>query len=87
MSKVRVEVFLSLPRCAGGVRARRLLDRLRDEFGEAVEIITHVGRCAEMERHAINLAPALVVGGLIKFVGVVPTYGDLVGAVRKAGLE
>lgn len=87
MSRAKVEAFLSLPRCAGGVRARRLLERLRDEFGEAVEIIIHVGRRAEMERYAITLAPALVVGGIVKFVGVVPTYGDLVQAIRKVGIE
>jgi len=87
MSKVTVEAFLSVPICAGGVVVRRHLERLRQEFGDRVEIITHHGRCGELEMQNITSVPALVIGNLIKFVGLAPKYEDLVTALHKAGLE
>jgi len=32
-------------------------------------------------------APALVIGELVKFVGLAPSYESLVAALREAGLE
>jgi hypothetical protein len=64
-----------------------LLKRAQDEFGERIEIIAHVGRDARWEELHINNAPGLVVGELVKFVGLAPDYECLVGALREAGLE
>jgi len=41
----------------------------------------------EWETYAIGNAPALVVGELVKFVGLAPSKASLVGALREAGLE
>ncbi len=87
MPKVTIEVFLSVPPCSGGVAVRRLLQRVQQEFGDRVEIITHTGRDATWEEKRIANAPALVVGDLVKFVGLVPSYESLIGALREAGLE
>lgn len=38
------------------------------------------------EEYATNNAPALVVGGLVKYVGLAPSKKSLVGALREAGL-
>jgi nucleotide-binding universal stress UspA family protein len=61
------------------------LERLRREFGDRVEIITHHGRCGEMEVQNITTVPALVIGNLIKFVGLAPKYEDIVTALHKLG--
>jgi len=37
--------------------------------------------------YAIGNAPALVIGDLVKFVGLAPSKESLVGALREAGLE
>lgn len=87
MSKVTIEAFLSMPICAGGIVVRKHLERLRQEFGDKVEITTHYDRCREMELQNITTVPALVIGKLIKFVGLAPRYEDLVAALYKAGLS
>jgi hypothetical protein len=69
------------------VAVRRLLQRAQSEFGERIEVIIHTGRDAAWEENRITNAPALVVGDLVKFVGLAPSYESLVGALREAGLE
>ena len=86
MSQVTVEAFVSVPPCSGGVAVKRLLQHIEQEFGARVAITIHTGPCREMEEQNISIAPALVIGDLVKFVGLVPSYDSLVGALREAGL-
>jgi hypothetical protein len=88
MSKVKIEAFVSIPPCSGGVAVKRLLKEIEAEFGEQTEVIMHTGPGdPEWEEYAINNAPALVVGDLVKFVGLAPSKESLVGALREAGLK
>ena len=88
MSAVRIEAFVSVPPCSGGVALKRLLKEIEQEFGDRVEIVYHTGPGdEEWETYAIGNAPALVVGELVKFVGLAPSKSSLVGALREAGLE
>ena len=88
MSKVRIEAFVSVPPCSGGVAVKRLLKEVETEFGGQVEIVFHTGPGDnEWQEYSINNAPALVVGDLVRFVGLAPSKESLVGALREAGLE
>ncbi|NIV31007.1 MAG: hypothetical protein GWN58_16405 [Anaerolineae bacterium] len=88
MSEVRIEAFVSIPPCSGGVAVKRLLKEIEAEFGEQVDVVFHAGPGdPEWEEYAINNAPALVIGDLVKFVGLAPSKASLVGALREAGLE
>jgi hypothetical protein len=88
MSKVSIEAFVSIPPCSGGVAVKRLLAEIEAGFGEQIEVVLHTGPGdKEWEEYAINNAPALVVGDLVKFVGLAPSRESLVGALREAGLE
>ena len=87
MAEVKIEAFVSVPPCSGGVVVKRLLERVEDEFGDRVEVAIHPGRSEKMKEYNIDNAPALVVGDLVKFVGLAPSYESLVGALREAGLE
>ena len=85
---MRIEAFVSIPPCSGGVAVKRLLTEIEAEFGERVEVVLHTGPGdKEWEEYAIDNAPALVVGDLVKFVGLAPSKESLVGALREAGLE
>lgn len=87
MSTVRIEAFVSMPPCSGGVMIKRLLKEIKAEYGEQVEVVFHIGPGdEEWADYAINNAPALVVGDLVKFVGLAPSKESLVGALREAGL-
>ncbi len=88
MSQVTIEAFVSIPPCSGGVATKRLLKEIEAEFGDQVEINFHTGPGdKEWEECAIGNAPALVVGDLVKFVGLAPSKESLVSALREAGLE
>ena len=88
MSKVRIEAFVSVPPCSGGVAVKRLLKEIEADHGDQVAIVFHTGPGdEEWETYAINNAPALVVGDLVKFVGLAPSKESLVGALREAGME
>ncbi len=43
MSKIRIEAFVSIPPCSGGVAVKRLLKEIEAEFGDQVEIVYHTG--------------------------------------------
>jgi hypothetical protein len=88
MSTVRIEAFVSIPPCSGGVAVKRLLKEIEAEHGSQVEVVFHTGPGdPEWDTYAITNAPALVVGDLVKFVGLAPSKASLVGALREAGME
>jgi hypothetical protein len=88
MSQVTIEAFVSIPPCSGGVAVKRLLAEVEAEFGDQIEVLMHTGPGdPEWDDYAINNAPALVIGDLVKFVGLAPSKASLIGALREAGLE
>jgi hypothetical protein len=88
MSKVRIEAFVSIPPCSGGVAVKRLLKEIEAEYGDQVEVIFHTGPGdPEWEQYAISNAPAMVIGDLVKFIGLAPSKDSLIGALREAGME
>ena len=85
---IRIEAFVSIPPCSGGVALKRLLKEIEAEFGAQVEIVYHTGPGdKEWEEYAISNAPALVVGDLVKFVGLAPSKESMVLALHEAGLD
>ncbi len=88
MSKIRIEAFVSIPPCSGGVAVKRLLSEIEAEYGDQVEIVFHTGPDdPAWQQYAINNAPAMVIGDLVKIVGLAPSKDSLVGALREAGLQ
>ena len=43
MSKIRIEAFVSIPPCSGGVAVKRLLKQVEAEYGDQLEIVVAVG--------------------------------------------
>ena len=88
MSKIKIEAFVSIPPCSGGVAVKRLLAEIEADYGDKVEIVYHTRRGdPTWEDYTITNAPGLVVGDLAKFVGLAPTKEALVGALREADLN
>ncbi len=87
MNKVKIEAFLSIPTCSGGISLSRLLKEIRDEFGDRVEVITYKGRNEVFERYNLTTAPALVIGNLVRIMGVCPSKESLMSALKEVGLE
>ncbi len=88
MSKIKIEAFVSIPPCSGGVAVKRLLKEIEADYGDQVDIVYHTGPDdPAWEEYAINNAPAMVIGDLVKIVGLAPSKESLVGALREAGLQ
>lgn len=87
MSKVKIEAFLSIPTCSGGVNLSRLLKEIQEEFGDRVEVITYKGRHELFEKYNLTTAPALVIGELVRIMGVCPSKESLISALKEVGLE
>ena len=87
MSKVKIEAFLSVPTCSGGVSLSRLLREIEEEFGDKVEIVTYQGHNELFEEYNLTAAPAVVIEEMVKIMGVCPSKESLVSALREAGLE
>jgi len=87
MDKVKIEAFLSVPPCSGGISLSKLLDEVQAEFGDRIEVTVHRGPQELAEGYNLTAAPALVIGGLVKIAGLCPSKESLVSALREAGLE
>jgi hypothetical protein len=87
MNKIKIEVFLSVPACSGGVSLMRLIKEIEQQYGEQVEITVNRGRNDLFEQANLSSAPALIVGGLVRFMGVCPDKESLLSALKEAGLE
>lgn len=86
MDPIKVEVFLSVPACSGGVAVRRLIDGVGRTYGEQMDVVYHQGRDERYEELRLSSAPAIIVGDLVRFIGVCPTTEGFIGALREAGL-
>jgi len=78
---------LSIPTCSGGVSLSKLLKEIEEEFGDKIEIVTYKGRNELYEQYNLTAAPAVVVGGLVRIMGVCPSKETLISALREAGME
>ena len=87
MNKLKIEAFLSIPTCSGGVNLTRLLDEIEKEYGDKVEILRYKGRDELFEKYNLTTAPALVVGGLVRIMGLCPSKESLISALKECGLE
>jgi len=87
VNKVKIEVFLSVPTCSGGVNLTRLLGEIEQEFSDKVEIVTYKGRHELFEKYNLTTIPALVVGGLVRIMGLCPSKESLISALKEADLE
>jgi len=87
VNKVKIEAFLSVPTCSGGVSLSRLLDEIKNEYGSRVDIVIRKGRNDLFEKYSLTTAPALVIGGLVRIMGLCPSKESLISALKEAGLE
>jgi hypothetical protein len=87
VNKVKIEAFLSVPTCSGGISLTRLLNEIQQELGDKVEIVTYQGRNELFEKYNLTAAPALIIGGLVRIMGLCPSKESLISAMKEAGLE
>ena len=84
MNKVKIMAFLSIPACSSCVTLSNLLKEIEEELGDKVEVITYKGRRNELfEKYDLTAAPAIVVGDLVRIMGVCPSKESLMSAIQR----
>lgn len=84
--KLKVEVFVSEPSCSGGRLLLKLVDEIKQKYGEKLNVAVHKGKSEESERYGIKKSPAIVIDQDIRLVGLCPSRETLEEALREAGI-
>jgi len=83
---VKVEVFSSQPPCSGGRLLHRLIDEIKEEYGDRIEVVEYKGPCEKAKEYGIESSPAVVFDEDIRIMGVCPSKETLREALREAGI-
>lgn len=86
MSKVRIEAFFSTSNDSNDECLSRLLEEIKQEFGDKVEIISYKGKNELFDEYHLTATPALVIEEMIKTMGFCPSKETLVCALKEAGV-
>jgi hypothetical protein len=86
VDRVKMETFTAEPPCPGCSQLLELADRIKEEYGERVELVKHIGPCEEFEHYRLTVVPAVVIEERIKIMGVCPSEKTIKAALWEAGL-
>ena len=87
MSKVKLETFFSTSNDSNEVCLSRLLEEIKQEFGDKVEIISHKGKNELFIEYCLTATPAIVIEEMIKIIGFCPSKETIVSGLKESGLE
>jgi len=82
---MKVEVFLSVPPCSGGKMLLKRIEKIQKRH-KGIEVVIYRGRTEGFKKYNLTAAPAVVVDGFVKIMGVCPSEKTLIGALKEAGL-
>jgi len=83
---LKVEVFVSEPSCSGGRLVLKLIDEIKKEIGDKIEVEAYKGLNEKAKEYDLKVSPAIVIDKDIRIIGVCPSKATLVDALREAGL-
>jgi len=81
----KMEVFTSNPPCSGGRLLLKLIEEIKDEYKDKIEVEIYRGICEKLKEYQIQASPAVVIDGDIRIIGVCPSKETLKEALREAG--
>jgi hypothetical protein len=83
---IKVEVFTLEPPCSGGRLLLKLIDKIREEYREKIEVEIYKGVNPKLGEYNIETSPAVVIDKDIRIIGVCPSEETLKEALREAGV-
>ena len=83
---LKIEVFTSLPSCSGRWLVLRLIDEIKKEYGDKIEVEVFKGPNEKAKEYGLKVSPAIVINRDLRIVGVCPTQQTLKTAIREAGV-
>jgi len=84
---IKVEVFVSEPPCSGGRLLLKIIEKLKEEYEEKIEVEIYRGENPKLREYGINMSPAIVIDKDIRIIGVCPSETTLREALREAGVQ
>ena len=87
MSKVKIEAFFSTSHDSNDVRLSQLLDEIKQDFSDKVEIATFEEQNELFTGYGLTATPAVVIEETVKIMGFCPSQETLVAALKEAGVE
>jgi len=82
----KLETFTTEPPCPGCSKLMDLADAIKEEYGNKLEVVKHIGPCDEFDKYGMTVVPAVVVDGRIKIMGVCPSKKTIKAALWEVGL-
>jgi hypothetical protein len=82
---MKVEVFLSVPPCSGGKMLLKRIEKIQKKH-KGINVVIYRGRTEGLKKYHLTAAPAVVVDGFVKIMGVCPSEKTMMGALKEAGL-
>lgn len=83
---LKAEVFTSQPPCSGGRLLLKLMEKIREEYEDQIELQVYKGPCDQLKKYKIDVSPAIVIDKDIRIIGVCPSKQTLEDALREAGV-
>ncbi|MEM3873758.1 MAG: thioredoxin family protein [Candidatus Bathyarchaeia archaeon] len=84
---VKVEVFTSEPPCSGGRLLLKLVEKIKEEYKNKIEIEIYRGMNPKLGEYGINASPAVVIDREIRIIGLCPSEETFKEALREAGVQ
>jgi len=84
---IKVEVFVSEPLSSGGRLLLKIIEKLKEEYKEKIEVEIYRGESPKSREYGINMSPAIVIDKDIRIIGVCPSETTLREALREAGVQ
>ena len=81
-----VEVFASLPPCSGGRLVLKLIEEMKKEYGDSIDVKVYKGPSEKTKEYGLEVSPAIIIDKDIQIIGVCPSRETLRSAFREAGL-
>jgi predicted DsbA family dithiol-disulfide isomerase len=83
---VKVEIFTSEPPCSGGRLLLKLVEKIKEEYKDKIEIEIYRGVNPKLSEYNIEASPAVVIDKDIRIIGVCPSEETFKEALREAGV-
>jgi len=84
---LKVEVFTSLPPCSGGRLVLKLVEDVKNEYGDKMDVEVFKGPTEKAKEYGLTVSPAIIIDKDIRIIGVCPTRATFVDALREAGMQ
>jgi len=83
---IKIEVFTSEPPCSDGRLLLMLIEKIKGEYGDKIEVEIYRGVCQKLSEYGIATSPAIVIDKDIRIIGVCLSRETLREALREAEL-